>query len=114
MIFPSTQEVLMAGRKIIDEQDARACLESLAQSGLAAADWGRKHGVDGRSLSAWRNNLKRRGPPEPHHLMEVVPVRGTPPSSPLCVVCGPFHIEVTPDFDSDTLARLLTTVASAC
>ena len=50
----------MPGRKIADETDAHACLEAAMRSGLARAEWARAHGVDARSLNAWRLNLERR------------------------------------------------------
>jgi len=53
-------EVPMARRKINDERDARSCLEEAARCGMTAGQWARKHGVDGRSLHAWKLNLARR------------------------------------------------------
>ncbi len=50
----------MPGRKIADETDAHACLEAARRSGLPRAEWARTHGVDARSLNAWRLNLERR------------------------------------------------------
>lgn len=47
-------------RKIEDERDARACLKAAKAAGLTAGEWAREHGVDGRSLNAWRINLSGR------------------------------------------------------
>jgi hypothetical protein len=49
--------------------------------GLTAGEWAREHGIDGRSLNAWRMNLARRTPVkhradlEPR-LVELVPIAG--------------------------------------
>lgn len=51
----------MVGRKIEDESEARRCLLAAKRGGLSAGDWGRAHGIDGRSLHAWQMNLERRG-----------------------------------------------------
>ncbi len=47
----------MAGRKIKDAKDARACLSAAKASGLTNAEWARGEGIDGRSLHAWQMNL---------------------------------------------------------
>jgi hypothetical protein len=44
-------------RKIEDEREARRCLKSARAAGLTAGEWAREHGIDGRSLNAWRINL---------------------------------------------------------
>ena len=51
----------MAGRRVQDENDARECLRAVEASGLERAEWARKHGVEPRSLNAWRLNLERKG-----------------------------------------------------
>jgi transposase-like protein len=53
----------MAGRKTFNEQDARRCLAAARSSRAEAAAWARAHGIDGRSLNAWRVNLESRGEP---------------------------------------------------
>ena len=50
----------MAGRRILNEQDARRSLAAAKSSRAGLAAWVRAHGVDGRSLNAWRVNLERR------------------------------------------------------
>ncbi len=50
------------GRKIKDEQEARRYLAAARASGAPRCEWARAHGVDGRSLNAWRMNLERRRP----------------------------------------------------
>ena len=80
---------MAVGRKIEDEREAVWCLRAVERAGLSAGEWARAHGVDGRSLRAWRMNIERRGvrvrqrkgrpklgPPR-HAVIELVPA-GTP------------------------------------
>ncbi len=46
-------------RKISDEREARALLAKAARAGGDVRAVTLAHGVDGRSLNAWRNNLAR-------------------------------------------------------
>ena len=64
---------MAVGRKIQDEREAVRCLRAAAHAGLSAGEWGRAHGIDGRSLRAWRVTVEpsyqgrlaaRRGDPE--------------------------------------------------
>ena len=55
----------MRSRKNADETDAHACLDAAARSRRARTEWARAHGVDARSLKAWRSNHDRREPPPP-------------------------------------------------
>lgn len=105
----------MAGRKIRSAEEARACLSAAANSGMERAAWARQHGIDGRSLNAWRMNLERQaGDPvvEPLRLVELVaaPVAQRPPS--LRVSCGPFEVHVDEDFDERQLSRVLRVLAA--
>lgn len=108
----------MAGRKLRDEEDAIACLEAAEESGLSDAMWSRRHGIDGRSLHAWRLNLERRakGPRDlgPLRVVELVPQRSAEvtQSARFHIRCGAFVVEVAPDFDRDALARVLEVVAA--
>ena len=106
----------MPGRRIRDEADARACLSAAGASGLPRSEWARRHGVDGRSLNAWRLNLERgaiAAPAEPVRLVELV-VSGSPaPTSGQYVLrVGEVAIEVDDSFDAGTLHRLLDVVLS--
>jgi hypothetical protein len=51
----------MEQRKVVDEREARALLGKVARSGRDLGWVARAHGVDGRSLNAWRINLGRKG-----------------------------------------------------
>jgi hypothetical protein len=106
----------MAGRKIRDAEDARACLSAVASSGLRRAQWARAHGVDGRSLNAWRLNLAERvvgaAPAERAlRLVELVP-EPVAEEARYVVRCGSLSVEVDHRFDGATLRRLLAVVAS--
>ena len=102
----------MARRKIRDEADALRCLAEVDASGLALAEWARHNGVDGRSLNAWRMNLRRRqGGPRPR-LLELVPRVAPVRAARYVVRCGELAVEVGEDFDDDTLYRLLRVVAA--
>ena len=54
---------MAVGRKIEDEREALRCLRAAEREGLSAGEWGRAHGIDGRSLRAWKMNIGRRGAP---------------------------------------------------
>lgn len=49
-------------QKIDNQRDARRCLRAAERPGLTAGEWAREHGIDGRSLNAWRMNLALRAP----------------------------------------------------
>ena len=103
-------------RKIVDEKDARACLVSVARSGLTLRSWAQRHGVDGRSLDAWQVNLSGRAAattPAPAKLIELVPVATAVPTGRYIVRIGDASIEIGDDFDGATLRRILE-VLRAC
>jgi hypothetical protein len=108
----------MPGRKITDESDAHACLEAAAASGLTRAGWARAHGVDARSLNAWRVNLERRsrgqGTRSELRLVELVSQEpcGPPTGSGVRLVMGELVVEVDRGFDQGTLLAVLDVVAA--
>jgi len=104
------REVRMAGRKIRDVREARECLHEVAQSGVNRVQWAREHGIDARSLNAWRVNLERGGPTDGLRLVELVPERAS--RGAVSVRCGPFTVHVEEAFDEGILARVLAVVAS--
>jgi hypothetical protein len=95
----------MAGRKVVDERDARACLSAQARSGETRREWAKRNGIDGRSLHLWQLNLLRGGRPG---VVELVP-RAAAPASPrrYVVSVGRGSVEIGDDFDEDTLARIV-------
>ncbi len=54
---------MAAGRRIADEAEARRCIRAAERAGQGAGEWGRAHGIDGRSLRTWKLNLERRQTP---------------------------------------------------
>lgn len=83
-----------------------------SRSELAA--WARAHGVDGRSLNAWRVNLESRGAPRPRagapKLVELVPApAGTVAAArtPYVLHIAGVELEVGDDFNEQSLRRLV-------
>ena len=117
-------------RRIDDELEARRCLLAVEASGGSLVEWSREHGIDGRSLNAWRVNLGRRGVrstakrqprrkdnASPSGLVELVraPVaatvgRGT---TRYMLEVGSARVEFGDDFREETLARIIA-VLRAC
>ncbi len=111
----------MPGRKIRDESDARACLRAVEASGLERSRWARQHGVDARSLNAWRLNLARREVSTGAvTFVELVPDldgdswegRAVDTSRTLRLEAGLYAIEIPEDFDEVHLSRVLRVVAT--
>lgn len=105
----------MAGRKIFNEQDARRCLAAAKRG--SAADWARAHGIDGRSLNAWRVNLARRSVPRARalapRLVELVPATPRVSSAARYVLhIGGVELEVGDDFSEAGLRRLVALLKS--
>jgi hypothetical protein len=103
----------MAARRSAEEW--RALVGAWQRSELSAADFGRKHGVNGQRLAWWRWKLAAE-PAAP----AFVPVEVT--SSPSTTVMTPAAVEihvagkvlvVQPDFDAATLRRLLAVLEEA-
>jgi transposase-like protein len=104
-------------RKIEDERDARACLKAAKAGGLSAGEWARQHGVDGRSLNAWRINLARRGSrgsatSTRPRLVELVPASPDRVAARYVVRVARTEIEVTDAFHEETLVRLVRALRS--
>jgi hypothetical protein len=102
----------MAGRKLFNEQDARRCLLAAKSwpGGLGA--WARAHGVDGRSLNAWRVNLDSRGAVRVRtrapRLVELIPTAPRVVPGPAFVLrIGGVELEVGDSFDERALRRLV-------
>ena len=99
-------------RKIEDERDARACLRAAKAARLSVGAWARDHGVDGRSLNAWRINLARAGagvePSESKlRLVELVPAAPQRADARYVVHFDGARIELADDFREKTLVRLV-------
>jgi hypothetical protein len=116
---------LSVGRKIEDEREAARCLRAAERRGLSAGDWGRAHGVDGRSLHAWQMNLARRGTtwsakrrkvssrpkpkPAARALVELVPavIPVAQQAARYALVVGGARVEFGDDASVATLRRVL-------
>lgn len=108
----------MAGRKVLNEQDARRCLTAVKASGHELGAWAREHGVDGRSLNLWRVNLERRGVLRVRaaapRLVELVVARPAVvvPQAPFVLRIGGVELEVGDQFDEASLRRLVGVLKS--
>lgn len=102
----------MLRRKIEDAAEARACLAAAAASRQKRADWARLHGIDARSLNAWRLNLERAAEPAELRLVELVPTRAHRAPARYAVRVGDMIVEVDDAFDDDVLRRLISVVSS--
>lgn len=104
----------MARRKIRDADEARILLDRYEVCGASLVDFARMEGIDGRSLNAWRINLERARRRDIDSVPEFIELvsTGAVGTSPFLVRCGPFAVEVPPQFDAATLARLLEVVAT--
>ncbi len=123
----------MSRRKIEDETDARSCLAAMEAEGGAIRSWARAHGIDGRSLHAWRMNFAKWGDKVPasrarrtHQvqatmtsgLVELVPAaqaRVAPGSSRTgryVLEVGGARLEFDDNFSEPTLRRVLGVLRS--
>jgi len=106
----------LPGRKILDEADAKSCLAAALASGDRVS-WARSHGVDARSLNAWRVALDRRAASRTRDtntaaLVELVPM-SPPRIGARCVVdVGVGRVEVGDDCSSETLQRVFRALLS--
>jgi hypothetical protein len=119
---------MAVGRKIDDEREALRCLRAAEREGLSAGEWGRAHGIDGRSLRAWKMNIGRRDAPARsrkrrpkasqarHALIELVPAT-TPSmtgagSGRYVLDIGGARLEFGDDVSVATLRRVLEALRS--
>jgi hypothetical protein len=117
-------------RKIEDERDARECLAAVRAAGGDIGAWARSHGVDGRSLNAWRVNLARglagsRGrrkkrasrtqaqvAPISAKLVEIVAAPSAPSPARYALQIGTTAVEFGDDFREETLRRVVAMLRS--
>jgi hypothetical protein len=118
---------LAVGRKIEDERDALRCLRKVGHAGLTVGEWARAHGIDGRSLHAWRIAIARRGVPAGHRkasakskraelaLVELVPAAPIPErdgARRYVLVVGAARVEFGDDVSVATLRRVFEALRS--
>jgi hypothetical protein len=94
----------MAGRKVGGEQEARRWLAAARAAGESPGNWARTHGIDARSLNAWRVNLERRVAPR---LVELVPASPVASAARYVLHVGGVELELGDDFDEQTVRRLV-------
>ncbi|MCP5069047.1 MAG: hypothetical protein GY946_20990 [bacterium] len=82
----------MAGRKIKDEPEAIAVLDSIARIGLELSEWCRARDIDPRSLGGRRSVLEARGFESPEHPSFVEVVRVPVERTALVHGSGPGHV----------------------
>jgi transposase-like protein len=113
----------MEPRKIRSEADARRCLAAAAQSGVPRVAWAQEHGIDARSLNAWRVNLARVGRDtgrQPSAAatpgLRLVELVAAPPLAlpAYRIRCGLFEVEVAGEIDAERLSQLLRVMAASC
>lgn len=108
-------------RKVESQSEARRLLARVEGSGLPQKEWAQAHGVDGRSLNAWRTNLPRRKrgggrveAPAPMQLVELVPAETSAPSARYEARVGVASVEFGNDFETETLRRVVEVLRSCC
>jgi hypothetical protein len=104
-------------RKIENEREARQHLKAAKAAGLGCGEWAREHGIDGRSLNAWRINLSRSQTSQHDattslRLVELVPATMQPSEARYVVRVADHAIELGADFDEATLVRLVRALRS--
>jgi hypothetical protein len=97
-------------RKIRDEADARKCMAAIERAGVDGAEWAQAHGIDGRSLNAWKVNLGRRGSRRAQ-LVELVPAR-VPPRGRYALEVSGVRFEFDDRFAPETLQRVVRALRS--
>ena len=107
---------MAAGRKIEDEREARACLKAAKGDNLGR--WARAHGIDGRSLNAWRINLEARAKSTSRRAPRTKAARASlvefvvPTVARYVVRVEGAKLEVGDDFNAGTVARLVRVLRS--
>ena len=103
----------MGRRKIRDEADARACLAAVRATGGDTVAWARAHGVDARSLNAWRVNLSRSSKAAKAKevaLVELVPAASVGGGARYVLDLGEARLEFDDRCSADTLRRVVAAV----
>ena len=109
-------------RKIADEADARRCLDDARIARQTLRQWANEHGVDGRSLHAWKVNLgrsngsprrRRRPGAQATGLVELVPAPATVATSGRYILeIDGARVEFGDDASSATLRRVVEALRS--
>jgi hypothetical protein len=116
----------VAGRKIVDEREARALLARFSRSKAEPSTWARMQGIDGRSLTAWRLIIERKRRKEPAarrarrpaerslQLVELVPTElvASPALARYAIKIAGAVVEFGDDARTDTLRRVVEALRS--
>jgi transposase-like protein len=98
-------------RKIRDEEDAKNCLQQIADSGLSTSAWCRENGIHPTSIYWWSQKLARQVHTISPRMVEVtLPKKQGSPRYRLQV--GDVGLVVGDGFDSATLKRLIQVLRS--
>ena len=100
------------GRKITTEDEARRCLRAAKAAGQTPGEWARAHGIDGRSLNMFRVYLERSSRSTALRLVELVPAPRTPAQTRYLVRVGDIAVELSDDFEEETVLRLVRILRS--
>ena len=118
---------MAVGRKIEDERDALRCLHRVGRTGLSVGEWARAHGIDGRSLHAWRIAIARRGVPARRRkvsakskraelalveLVSAAPIPERDGARRYVLVIGAARVEFGDDVSAATLRRVFEALRS--
>lgn len=116
---------MAAGRRIDDAVEARRCLLAAKRAGQKAGEWARAHGIDGRSLHAWKINFEQGRTPAPgtrraatpgpisNALVELVPRAITTASRARYVLeIRDARLEFGDDAVADTIRRVVEVLRS--
>lgn len=116
---------MAAGRKIKDEAEARRCVLAAKRVGQRAGEWARAHGIDGRSLHAWKLSFERRKTDVPlarrvaksrpiaRALVELIPQGSVGATRARYVLeVGGARFEFADDVSTETLRRVVEVLRS--
>jgi transposase-like protein len=96
------------------EEDARAVLAALEQSGQPVRAFAEEHGLDPQRLYAWRRRVAG-GDRTTFRELVVRASSAIPAESPFEIALpSGVVVRVPSSFDAEALARLLTVVSQAC
>ena len=109
----------MEQRKIADDEEARKALLAVEREGVGFGAWARAHGLDGRSLHAWKMVFTRRaqGAARPRRkpavaFVELVPTTPTPSQAHYSMTVGELSFEFGDDAQEGTLRRVIVVLRS--
>jgi transposase-like protein len=92
------------------EEQARAALDELAQSGLSVAKFAQSKGVSAQRISYWKKRLAESVPMSFVAVVPAIPSR--PPTSPgIEIVLDGVAVRVREDLDVEHLARIVDALA---